>query len=124
MRAFNSRRLSLPESGGSGRGWLLFRGVGSPAVAFAVFAFALRHMNASALGITTYLIPPLTIVMSVLLLSEAPPAAAYLGGALTFVGVAVTQTDRRARRPAQVSQQTDPHPDNACAPAHRHERRS
>jgi drug/metabolite transporter (DMT)-like permease len=79
-------------------GWLLFLGVGPTAVAFAAFAFALRHMSASALGITTYLIPPLTIVMSVLLLSEAPPGAAYLGGILTLVGVAVAQTRWPTRR--------------------------
>jgi drug/metabolite transporter (DMT)-like permease len=58
-------------------------------------------MSASALATTTYLIAPLTIVMSVLLLSEAPPGAAYVGGVLTLVGVAVAQTDRQVPAPAQ-----------------------
>ena len=82
-------------------GWLLFLGVGPTAAAFAAYAFALRHMSASALATTTYLIAPLTIVMSVLLLSEAPPGAAYVGGVLTLVGVAVAQTDRQVPAPAQ-----------------------
>ena len=84
-------------------GWLVFLGIGPTAVAFATFAFALRHMSASALGITTYLIPPVTIVMSVLLLSEAPPSAAYLGGVLTLLGVAIAQTKRQAPRPLRVT---------------------
>jgi len=88
-------------------GWLVFLGVGPTAVAFAAFAFALRHMSASALAIATYLIPPLTIVMSVLLLSEAPSGATYVGGALTLVGVAVAQTDRQARRPLPVAEHAD-----------------
>ena len=88
-------------------GWLLYLGVGPTAVAFAAFAFALRHMSASALGTTSYLIPPLTIVMSVLLLSEAPPGAAYVGGVLTLVGVALAQTDRRARWPLPVAEHAD-----------------
>jgi drug/metabolite transporter (DMT)-like permease len=85
-------------------GWLLFLGVGPTAVAFAAFAFALRHMRASTLALTTYLIPPLTIVMSVLLLSEAPPGAAFLGGVLTLAGVALAQTDRQARQPLRVAE--------------------
>jgi drug/metabolite transporter (DMT)-like permease len=88
-------------------GWLVFLGVGPTAVAFAAFAFALRHMSATALAIATYLIPPLTIVMSMLLLSEAPSGAAYVGGALTLVGVAVAQTDGRARRPLPVAEHAD-----------------
>lgn len=74
-------------------------GVGPTAVAFAAFAYALRHMNASALGIATYLVAPLTIVLSLLVLSETPPVSACVGGALTPVGVAVARgTFRRGRR--------------------------
>jgi drug/metabolite transporter (DMT)-like permease len=80
-------------------GWLVFLGIGPTAVAFTTFAYALKYMDAGALGITTYLIPPLTIVLSFLLLSETPPGAAYVGGALALVGVAVAQRTGRARRP-------------------------
>ncbi|GAB3991695.1 DMT family transporter [Nocardioides marmoraquaticus] len=38
-------------------GWLVFLGVGPTAIAFSTYAFALRHMSASSLGVTTYLVP-------------------------------------------------------------------
>jgi drug/metabolite transporter (DMT)-like permease len=67
------------------------------AIAFTTYAFALRHMTASSLGITTYLVPPLTIVMGWLFLGETPPGVAYVGGALALVGVAVSRRKPRAR---------------------------
>jgi drug/metabolite transporter (DMT)-like permease len=53
-------------------------------------------MTASSLGITTYLVPPLTILMGWIFLSETPPGMAYVGGALALVGVAIAR--RRAPR--------------------------
>jgi drug/metabolite transporter (DMT)-like permease len=80
-------------------GWLVFLGIGPTAVAFTTFAYALKYMNAGALAITTYLIPPLTIVLSLVVLSETPPGSAYLGGALALLGVAAAQRTGQARRP-------------------------
>lgn len=85
--------------------WVVYLGVFPTAIAFTTYAFALRHMSASSLGITTYLVPPLTIVMGLLFLDEAPPAMAYAGGALALVGVAVA---RRKPRPV---------PQDCAAPA-------
>lgn len=85
----------------SSTGWLVYLGVGPTAIAFSTYAFALRHMSASSLGVTTYLVPPITIVLGLLLLGEAPPALAYAGGALTLVGVAVAR--RRPRRVVPVT---------------------
>ena len=76
--------------------WVVYLGVFPTAIAFTTYAFALQHMSASSLGITTYLVPPLTIVMGLLLLDETPPAMAYAGGALALIGVAVAR--RRPRR--------------------------
>jgi drug/metabolite transporter (DMT)-like permease len=100
--------LCLPYGGSLGReavhasttdlGWLVFLGIGPTAVAFTTFAYALKYMNAGALGITTYLIPPLTIVLSFFLLAETPPGSAYLGGALALVGVAVAQRTGHVRQ--------------------------
>jgi len=53
-------------------------------------------MSAGNLSVTTYLVPPITVVMSWLVLSEAPPAMAYVGGALCLVGVAITRRRPRA----------------------------
>lgn len=83
--------------------WVVYLGIFPTAIAFTTYAFALQHMTASSLGITTYLVPPITIVLSVLLLSEAPPAMAYAGGVLALVGVAVARRKPRtaAVEPAQ-----------------------
>ena len=49
------------------------------------------------IGVTTYLVPPLTIVMGLVFLGEAPPTLAYLGGILALVGVGVAR-----RRPKEA----------------------
>jgi drug/metabolite transporter (DMT)-like permease len=79
--------------------WLVYLGVFPTALAFTTYGFALKHMSASSLGVTTYLVPPITIVLGLVFLGEAPPAMSYVGGALALVGVAVA---RRKPRPARV----------------------
>jgi drug/metabolite transporter (DMT)-like permease len=76
--------------------WVVYLGLFPTAIAFTTYAFALRHMTASRLGITTYLVPPLTIAMSWTFLGEAPPGMAYAGGALALVGVALARRKPRA----------------------------
>lgn len=71
--------------------WLVYLGLFPTAVAFTTYAVALQHLTASRLGVTTYAVPVVTIVLSAVLLGEAPPAVAYLGGALALVGVAVAR---------------------------------
>ena len=66
------------------------------AIAFSTYAFALSHMTAGSLSVSTYLVPPITVLLSWWLLSEVPPTLAYVGGALCLVGVAITR--RRPRR--------------------------
>ncbi|MEZ5097150.1 MAG: DMT family transporter [Nocardioides sp.] len=82
--------------------WLAYLGVFPTAIAFTTYAYALRHMDAGRLGVTTYLVPPITILLSALLLAETPPSLAYAGGALALVGVAVAR--RRQQRPAPAAQ--------------------
>jgi drug/metabolite transporter (DMT)-like permease len=80
--------------------WVVYLGLFPTAVAFTTYAFALRHMTAGSLGITTYLVPPLTILMGWLFLGETPPPIAYVGGALALVGVAVARRRPRATKVA------------------------
>ena len=75
--------------------WVVYLGVFPTAIAFSTYAFALSRMTAGNLSVTTYLVPPITVLMSWVVLSEAPPAMAYVGGALCLVGVAITR--RRPR---------------------------
>ena len=80
--------------------WVVYLGIFPTAIAFTTYAYALTHMSASNLGVTTYLVPPLTIVLGLVFLNEAPPTMAYAGGALALVGVAVA---RRKRRPVTAA---------------------
>jgi drug/metabolite transporter (DMT)-like permease len=75
--------------------WVVYLGVFPTAIAFTTFAYALRTMSASSLGVTTYLVPPITILMGWLLLDETPPGMAYVGGVLALVGVAVARRKPR-----------------------------
>ena len=75
--------------------WVVYLGVFPTAIAFTTFAYALRTMTASSLGVTTYLVPPITIVMGWLFLDETPPGMAYVGGVLALVGVAVARRKPR-----------------------------
>jgi drug/metabolite transporter (DMT)-like permease len=81
--------------------WVVYLGVFPTAIAFTTFAYALRTMTASSLGVTTYLVPPLTIVMGWLFLDEVPPTMAYAGGVLALVGVAVARRKRSVLVPVK-----------------------
>ena len=89
----------LVDEAGSATGsdiwWVVYLGVFPTAIAFTTFAYALRTMTASNLGVTTYLVPPITIVMGWLFLDETPPTMAYVGGVLALVGVAVARRKPR-----------------------------
>jgi len=56
-------------------------------------------MSAGRLGVTTYLVPPLTIAASWPLLGERPPLLAVVGGVVALSGIAISRR-RPAGRPA------------------------
>ncbi len=89
----------LGETSASSVWWLVYLGVFPTAIAFTTYGYALQHMSASSLGVTTYLVPPITVVLSLVFLDEVPPALAYVGGALALLGVALA---RRTSRPRPV----------------------
>src|SRR5574342_293580 len=75
--------------------WMAYLGVFPTSVAFTTWAYALARGTASRLAATAYLVPPITIVMSWLILGEMPKVVAILGGALCVAGVVVAR-----RRPS------------------------
>jgi drug/metabolite transporter (DMT)-like permease len=79
--------------------WVVYLGAFPTAIGFTTYAYALSRMSASQLGVTTYLVPVVTIVLAWLLLSEAPAPLAYAGGALTLLGVALAGRRSRAAAP-------------------------
>ena len=81
----------LGTAPGGAIGWLVFLGVFPTSVAFTTWAYALARGTAGRVVAMAYLIPPVTIVMSWLILGEVPSALAVLGGALCFAGVYITR---------------------------------
>jgi len=81
----------LGSADASATAWTGYLGVFPTAVGFTTWAFALRRTSAGRMGATTYLVPPLTILMAWALLGETPPALALLGGLLCLLGVAVSR---------------------------------
>jgi drug/metabolite transporter (DMT)-like permease len=73
--------------------WMVYLGTFPTAVAFTTWAYALSRTTAGRMGATTYLVPPLAILLGWGMLGETPVALAFLGGALCLVGVVI------ARRP-------------------------
>lgn len=71
--------------------WVVYLGLFPTAIAFTTYAYALRHMSAASLSITTYLVPPLAVLMSWAFLGETPTLAAVAGGALCLLGVALSR---------------------------------
>jgi drug/metabolite transporter (DMT)-like permease len=68
-------------------GWLVFLGAFPTSVAFTTWAYALARGSAGRLAATAYLIAPITIAMSWLVLGEVPSTIAVIGGALCLAGV-------------------------------------
>ena len=74
--------------------WMVYLGAFPTAIAFTTWAYALSRTTAGRMGATTYLVPPIAIVLGWALLGETPALLAFVGGALCLVGVVI------ARRPA------------------------
>ena len=81
--------------------WTAYLGIFPTAIGFTTWAYALRRTTAGKLGATTYLVPPLAILMGAALLAESPPAPALAGGALCLAGVAMANGARVPRRRAK-----------------------
>jgi drug/metabolite transporter (DMT)-like permease len=77
---------------------MVYLGVVPTAVAFSTWAYALSRMDAGRLGVSTYVVPPLVVVLGWLLLDEVPPALAFVGGAVCLAGVGVARSRPSARR--------------------------
>lgn len=78
--------------------WTVYLGLGPTAIGFLGWAYALSRSDAGRLGASTYLVPPLVVLIGWLALSETPPPLALPGGALCLAGVALA----RRRRPILV----------------------
>jgi len=85
-----------PGHGGA-EGWIVYLGLGPTALGFVLWTFALSRTSAGKLAATTYLVPPVSVLLGWLWLGESPASLAYLGGALCLAGVAVSRRPPRRR---------------------------
>lgn len=74
--------------------WIVYLGAMPTALAFTTWAYALARSTAGRLGATTYLVPPIAVLMGWVLLGERPATLAFIGGAVCLVGVYVARRTR------------------------------
>lgn len=83
---------------------VIFLGIGPAATAYAAWSYALSRMPVSRAVSFLYVIPPLSTLISVGWLGEAPAFLALAGGALALTGVVVVNTI--GRQPVATLRQT------------------
>src|SRR5919108_383208 len=76
--------------------WLVFLGVFPTSIAFTTWAYALARGQAGRLAATAYLIPPIAIFMSWLILGEVPSLIGIGGGAMCLLGVYISRKEAHA----------------------------
>ena len=80
---------------------VVYLGAIPTALAFSTWAFALSRMPAGQLGVSTYLVPPLAILLGFIAFHEVPVPLAIAGGVLCLAGVAVSRRKPRVIVPAE-----------------------
>jgi drug/metabolite transporter (DMT)-like permease len=88
----------LGDAPASSVAWTAYLGVFPTAIGFTTWAYALKRTSAGKMGATTYLVPPIAVLLGWAILGETPAALALAGGVLCLAGVAVT---RGARFPSR-----------------------
>jgi drug/metabolite transporter (DMT)-like permease len=85
--------------------WTVYLGVAPTAIGFVTWAYALARTTAGRMGSTTYLVPPLAVLLGWAVLGEVPPLLALPGGLLCLAGVALSRSRGTPfrRRPAEVA---------------------
>ena len=78
-------------------GWLLYLGLFPTSIGFLTWTYALSRTPAGRLGATTYLVPPIVIVVAWVMLGEVPALLAIAGGAACIAGVVVARSTPRQR---------------------------
>lgn len=90
------------------KGWLgvLYLGSIASGLAYALYNASLRHLDASAVGVYTNLIPVVGVLTGVVFLGEPLSLRAILGGAIVMLGVWITSRSERPERAGAVADVT------------------
>ncbi len=89
-------------------GWLIYLGVAPTAIGFLSWGYALSRTTAGRMGSTTYLVPPLAVLLAWALLGEAPPVLALPGGLACLAGVAISRSGSPRAANAEAATATAP----------------
>ena len=81
---------------------VVYLGAIPTALAFSTWAYALSRMPASQLGVSTYIVPPLVVILALIVFGEVPTIAAIFGGAICLLGVALSRKRSRIPEPAET----------------------
>lgn len=81
---------------------VVYLGAIPTALAFSTWAYALSRMPAGQLGVSTYIVPPLAIVMGLIVFGEVPAVLAVVGGVICLVGVALSRRRTRIPEPLET----------------------
>lgn len=81
---------TAPVEGWWGMIWL---GAVPTALGYTTWTYALSRMPAGRLGVSTYVVPPVTIVLGLVLFGEVPAVLAILGGVIALAGVALSRRE-------------------------------
>jgi len=81
---------------------VLYLGAIPTALAFSTWAYALSRMPAGQLGVSTYIVPPLAIIMGIIAFQEIPHVLAIVGGVVCLVGVALSRRTTRVAEPSTL----------------------
>jgi drug/metabolite transporter (DMT)-like permease len=76
----------------------VYLGAFPTAIAFTTWAYALSRTTAGRMGATTYVVPPVTILLAWVLLGETPALLAVAGGVLCLAGVAISRRTGRSSK--------------------------
>jgi drug/metabolite transporter (DMT)-like permease len=75
--------------------WTIYLGLVPTAIGFSTWAYALARTDAAKLGSTTYLVPPIAVLLGWIILGEVPPFIALPGGILCLAGVGLARWNPR-----------------------------
>jgi drug/metabolite transporter (DMT)-like permease len=95
----------LAHSPASGIVGMVYLGAIPTALAFSTWAYALTRIPAGQLGVSTYIVPPIAIILSLIVFGEVPPVLAIVGGVVCLIGVAISR--RRPRVRARVTTEVE-----------------
>ncbi len=81
---------------------IVYLGAIPTSLAFTTWGYALSKLPAGQLGVTTYVVPAIVIVLGLIAFGEIPTPLAIVGGVICLVGVALSRRSS-AKRPEPLT---------------------